>query len=209
MPVYCSYHTGMNSFQPKLAKNRWDGSLAQPQYSLAYSLNEKPATIMERSRVLRHQLLGDSTLLLELNSNLLAMTEREREPLVLAFREHLTELGLDYRHQTTPQTGKSSFFAKFLNGDIDAHQIMVLVEPATWQSDQFEEMLPKQGMRYYRLPSSDPGEGLLDAIFQGKLLRKELIERFDLIVYDVAIFGQMGIISARRSYEELQGLISL
>lgn len=197
----------MDAFKPKLGKHDWDGTLATPQYQLSYGRREKPADTLDRSRGLRQKLLGDAWVVVEFDSTLLALPDNEREACALAFRAGLQSLNIDFRHRSIPQTGRSSFVSRLLKSNQEAHQILALIEPAVWQAEAFQALVPAQGIRFYQLPLGDNGGALLDEIFQGKLIRQELLQRFELIVYDVASFGQMGIISTRKSFEEIQALI--
>ena len=198
----------MDGFKPKLRRNSWDGSLSSPQYQISYDKRGKPEHNLAISRSLRQKLLGSCSVVVELDSNLLAIPEPEREAAALAFRSGLETRGLEFRHRASPPTGRSSLVAKLLKSSGDAHQILVLVDPATLADLAFESLLPPLGVRYYCLPPADTGIGLLDDLFQGKLLHRHILERFDWIIFDVASMGQMGIISQRQTYETLQALLA-
>lgn len=166
-----------------------------PQYRVSYGRPDRLDLNVPAGRALREALFGQAWLHLEVDSTLLALAEPEREPCVLDLRRALQERSIDIRLTSTPLPPRGGIFGKLRQQTGEQVRLGTVLSPGQWRELDDRALLPRAGLRLSKLPAGHRGETLLDDIQNGRLVRRELAELFELVAFDVVAFGQMGISS--------------
>jgi hypothetical protein len=179
-----------NQFTIKESK---DKSIAR--FFVSYNLYRNNNDNKQKSYQLLSLLKQQNDLLLEIDSSLTTLTTpSEIEPAILGLLKDLKEMGIDCRHQKSEAKSNKGLFGFLnMNKPYTAHRIFAFIPDQVWREEAFQSLLPNYGVRYYICKGPVDGIKLLEDLHCGRILDDELIEQFDLIIYDCSDFGQMGI----------------
>lgn len=194
----------------KLHPVAWNGTINNPQYQIAYATIGSQAASMARSREILRSLVGGRDLIIEMNSALLSVPEKDREAIGLAFRKGIEAHNLLITERRYPVASRPSFFARILGqpAEVEACELRALVPGSVWQSGAVDTALSPWGQRYYVLPEGTDGASLLERLNLGTIAAREVLDAMDLIIFDVANFGQMGLISTRNDQAAIQSRLA-
>jgi hypothetical protein len=92
--------------------------------------------------------------------------------------------------------------------DTEACDMRALVPHAVWRAGRLAQALTPAGLRYYVLPEGTDGASLVERLNLGTISSQDVLAAMEIIIFDVPIFGQMGIISTRLDQAGLQERLS-
>lgn len=184
---------------------------ANPRYSLSYRRGVLNKGSKKISYDLISRLVGGKDLLLKVDSSLFTgLSPEDEAKLVETIIMKLREMNIEYRYRTNSYPKKSKVFGFSISTSqtVTEHEILAYIPNRIWVKEGFWEFLPEYGVTYHILSPETNGSKLLDDIHTGRLLDKEILENYDLTIFDCFSFGQMGI-DTDLSKQDLEGLLKV
>lgn len=199
------------SYSIKLKKNKNDSNLDSAQFSLSYKQHKTKADIKKQSYEIISALKGDNNLIIEMNSSLFS-ARVDKDSHVKKFVNSIRDLNLDYRYNKVPAKGSPSFLSKIFGGDDNeyAHEILAFVPHNIWSTEDFENIIPLCGIRYYitkRTALDIGGEELLNEM--SRMMDSEKLNYFKFIIFDGGRLANMGINSDHLSINDIKQRLGL
>lgn len=190
----------------KISEKKTDGNINAPRFTL--TLDQKGTDEQKRndSYAVLSKLAGNSDVIVGLDSSLQNLPSEKREAYAEKFLGSVRELGLEYKCGKIASSATPSFFS-FLFGtrNQQAQEILVYVPNEVWGTEEFKKIIPLYGARYFIAKGKEEGPKLLDDL--QKMLDREKIEYFKLVVFSAVVYASMGIMSNTLSLTDLKGIL--
>ncbi|MGI6776830.1 MAG: hypothetical protein ACOX7R_02015 [Acetivibrionales bacterium] len=199
----------LEEYKLKFSSRKGGGSLDSPQFSLSYRANNEAINSRASYEILS-KLIGDNDVVIEVNSSLTNTTKTESEDRTFHFLSEVRNRALDYSYRKVPSSARQSFLSMIFGGgkkNAEAHEIMAYIPEKVWKEETFLSVLPVYGARYYVMKSPEEGDKVINELC--RMLDSEKIDYFKLIVFDVASFGQMGIVSNYLTADDIKGTLGI
>lgn len=190
-----------------LNKNKVSNDINMPQYTISYKAKATNTKVGSLSYRIISALKEDSDIVLEVNSSLFSLPQADRESFALIFLSAVRNIDLDYSYRKTSSPSKSFFSQLFGKKEECSHEILVYIPDEVWKKEDFFNIIPKYGVRYYITKDNTDGKKVIEDM--NKMLDEEKIEKFKFLIFDVAIFNQMGVISKSHSAESIKQLLGI
>ncbi len=175
------------------------------RYSLSYKRRKGGST----GYAILSALIGDNDVIMEINTDLSIQRSGVRhDHLIEEFIQQISPLGLKYRKRIFPSAKRLSIMGFGIQTrTTEAQEVVVYVPNYIWKKESFMEVIPQFGVRYYVTKESADAEMKMDEITAMKEEEKEDV--FGMIIFDISLLGQMGIISKSSKEGEIRDLLSL
>lgn len=197
------------NYKLKLNERKGKGTMDSPQFSLSYKVNYEQVDTKISYDILS-ALKGDNDVIIEVNSSLANVAKSEGEDSAIAFLQKIRSLGLDYSYRKVPAATKQSFLAQLFGGGKKenlAHEVLAYVPDKVWRDESFQSLLPVYGARYYVTKEPEESDKIVNEMC--RMLDNEKVDYFKLIIFDVASFGQMGIVTNYLARSDLKNMLGL
>jgi|GEM_PF-2146271 len=182
------------------AENKYNKEISS--FSLYYS--GKGMENPEVSYRIISALKADASLFIELNSSLLNMDAYDKKMLSEKFMEGLKRLGIEHLNKKTVESERRRVLSIALEGKkVEGFETYALIPGEIWCRQEFKELLPTAGLRYYL--SSDDSESNLFAF--ADLDEEERLKLSRMVIFDNAGLGSMGINTAYLTKSEINRLL--
>ncbi|OPX44128.1 hypothetical protein CLHUN_19270 [Ruminiclostridium hungatei] len=182
------------------AENKYNEEISS--FSLSYS--GKRMENPEVSYRIISALKADASLFIELNSSLLNMDASDKKKLSEKFMEGLKQLGIEYLNKKTVESERRRVLSISLEGKkVEGFETYALIPGEIWCQQEFKELLPSEGLRYYL--STDDSESNLSAF--ADLDEEERLKLSRMVIFDNAALGSMGINTAYLTKSEINRLL--
>lgn len=185
-------------------------TLDLPHYTVAYLTSGTLQNKKEESQRILSRLINERPFILEIKYQFLCLLENEREIVLSQFLNEIDKTGLKYKHKKTLVDKKNImnlFWFSEKTKKIEALEIMAFVPAEVWKKSDFYNKIPVYGVRYYIPFENQISEETFDNLFYGNLSEEEILSKFEYIVFDSCLMGQMGINSGKRSLDEVKQLL--
>ncbi|MDP4094952.1 MAG: hypothetical protein Q8920_16535, partial [Bacillota bacterium] len=153
----------------KLNENKKADNDEIPKFSLTYSSGSTDKKRQNSYRIIS-ALKQSKDIIIELDSTLFCVLEKEKELYIAKFIDSLKAIGLDYSYKKMPsQKVASSILTIKVNTKVDIYKIFLHVTDADWDSEAFRKVLPDIGVKYYipvdngSMPSIDELDRMIDS----------------------------------------------
>ncbi len=168
----------------------------QPRYSLSYRKGGLDQTSKKLSYAIISCLARERDLLIEIDSSLFSGSYPDgKEKVFEELTAKLRDLNIEYKYRKhlSPRE-KKVFGLSISRSQTDTqHELLIYLPNRSRVRDGFWELHPEQGATYRILREETNGLKLLDDIYTGRLLDKELRKYYEITIFDYYSFGQMGI----------------
>lgn len=192
----------------KLKDNKIRDRLDSAQYILTYKQDRNLSNSAMISHAILSALTAEDEILLELNSSLFYVSDKQKEELIYQCLETAKKIGLEHRYRKVPSSGNPSLFKKLLNNDREkAHELIVQIPAEIWKDERVLGLILPYGARYYFTDKPSGNTNLLDTF--SNMTDKDKLEHFRLIVFDMGVLGHMGINSALMGPDEVKRLLKI
>jgi len=157
-------------------------SLSTAQYSVSYK--QKKETV-ENTRKSSYEIISalkdNSDLLIEMDSSLFFLPEKNRAGFIRDYMKKFKALELDYRYYNAPANSNS--LKGFLMGDktTERHQLLLYLPHEIWLTEEFRSILPIHGIRYYIIPEQLKPDDLFIKFYQ--MMDIDKLDYFPLIIF--------------------------
>jgi hypothetical protein len=196
----------LDSFKLKLKKNKGNAGAEFPQYSLSYKWDQKSPC--KAVYAIISALKGSSDVIIEVHTDFFGGIN-DKENFIADFLNNIALHKLEYRHRKVPTNQRPSIFGIPIGKKVkeDAHEIAVFVPARLWEEEFITDILPVYGARYYISKAPADDRDILNDIWS--MSYEEKADAFKLILFNMALIGQMGIVSnylGKEDFIELLGL---
>jgi hypothetical protein len=196
----------------KISEAKATKGMESIKFTLSYGIQSSEEKQRNNSHKIISAIKGSKNLLIDIDSSLIGLPEKERENCVIDFIKYIRSLALEYRYRKSPNAGGQSFMGKLFSMGAksgDAHKVFTLVPEDAWNNEDFIAALPFYGVRYYLFKEDADTGKVLDDLYNGQLLDFEVFDYFSAIMFDSCSFGQMGIYTESLTMNELKSLLKL
>lgn len=181
-------------------------SMGSPQYSLTY--RSDPQNAAGISHGILSALIEKNDVIIEINSDMNGSKLKNYDP-VADFMDKTGQFDLAYRKKLVPSEKNNSFLS-FLMGSgkrKQASEALIYIPNSVWFHPVIKDCLPVYGARYYITePTADAAAKLNET---ERLNEEGIAAVFRMIIFDLAVCGQMGISSMYLSMDEIKGMLGL
>lgn len=192
----------------KIKENKSRESLDTARFHLSYKLIEKLEQLRPFCYNLLSSLKGSSDVVMEINTNLVAVSQTSDKDLIQYYTELAKKLGLDYKYRKIPFAGNNSIFSKLFNmKKQDAYELVIHIPAAIWDTEGFSDYINTCGTRYYFTDNEKSTDKLLDEM--DKMTDIDKHNFFKMIVFDMSSVGNMGINSRKLELCDIKKLLNL
>lgn len=196
----------------KFKKNKASRDLNMPQYTISYATKDAH-TDSSNASLFSYKIIsalkGSNGVVLEVNSSMFSISNSERDKIAFDFLKAIRYLGIDFSYHKVSSPSKS--FVSLIRGkkEEETHEILAYIPDEVWKKQEFFDIIPKFGVRYYITKDNEEDDGKKLIENMNNYLDEEKLEKFKLIIFDVVTFSQMGLISNSLSADEIRNLVNL
>lgn len=183
-----------------------------PSFYLSYHEKGSREFLKEKSHKITSALKGEGDVILEFRSNLLSTLANKREELTMQFTKGVRTLGLNFRSRKVSAEGGEGIFSKlfsFASKTREAYEIFVHVPAEVWNTREFKEILPVNGIMYYFLKPDMDGNKYMEELVNGQIMDAEKLDIFDIIAFDCSELAHMGIFTSTITQQDLKTKLGL
>ncbi len=192
----------------RIKENKTWSSLNTPRFTLSLEENVSSEKQKEQSYDVLSRLIGDSDIIIELNSTLLSLPNPRREAYALKFLQDIRALGIEYRYSKASSTASPSpLGGLFGSKSTQAHQIIAHIPNGTWQKAEMKDALSLYGASYFIPKEKHGGSEMLEDFL--KMLDEEKLHYFKLAVFDIICSNRMGIFSASHTLADMKAMLRI
>lgn len=150
-------------------------------------------------------LKADDNIIIELNSSLLNLSQKDNMMLFTELIDSLEAIGIEYRNKKISVSAKRSLFSIAIEGKkIEGFELFAFIPHEIWCDQEFRKIIPNVGVKYY-LPKSS-SENNLDAFVN--LGENEKLELCRMVIFDNILFGSMGINTSIYKKDDIVGFLN-
>lgn len=191
----------------KLKQVNTDASLESAQISLTYKQQGSEEKARESSYEILSALKSDNDVIIELNSTLFNLPDKEKDSYFRKFVETIRSLDLEYRYRKVSVNTQSIFSFLFGQKTVQAHEILVYVPHEVWLTETFRSILPIYGARYYVTKEAAEADEILEEMY--RMMDFDKLDFFKLIIFDAGTLSSMGINSSSLTIEDLKEMLGV
>lgn len=197
----------LDNYKLKLNKNGDSSNIDIPQYSITYRTNSKKPN--HASYDILSALKENNDVIIEISTDLFFDSGANKEDYVNQFLNAINSLNIKYIHRKIPSAKKPSIFGFSIESKkkVEAHEIIAYVPDGVWAEGSLRDNLPISGARYYITKEPMGDTNILNDI--RNMSEEEKAGIFRLIIFDLALLGQIGINSSFLEAGELNRLLGL
>jgi hypothetical protein len=192
----------------KVKENKSWGGLTSPRFTLmleAYTAEDRQR---KSNYEVLSKLIGDNDILMELDSSLLNLPAKQREPYALQFLKDIRTLGVEYKCSKVASTSIPSFISSlFGNKASPSQQIIASIPNDIWLKQEMVDVISLYGARYY-VPKEKTEGAKLFADFE-QMMDDERLDYFKLIAFNVITFNSIGVFTKCLNLSEMNLLLGL
>lgn len=196
----------LNKYKIKFRRNSDDISEGSPQYALTY--RNDPRNASRTSHEIISAFVDNNDVIIEINSDMSGPAPGSADP-VAAFLDKTGALGLMYRKKSVLSEKGSSIFGFSIRSGKKryASEASIYLPNSVWFHPDLKNCLPLYGARYYITDRTADASAKLNEI--AELNEEDKAGVFRVIIFDLAICGQMGISSIHLTMDEIKGMLGL
>lgn len=192
----------LSKYRIKLRKNKGVIAEGLPQYSLTYK--NDPVSAGRISHEILSAFIGSDDVIIEINSDMSGPDRRQIDPAALLI-EKAEELGLASRKKKVLSEKGNAVLGFLVRSKKQATEALIHIPNDVWNHPDLKSCLPLYGARYYITKGASDAPSMLDKM--PEMSEEEKAEAFRMIVFDLAVYGQMGILSASISMEDIKRML--
>ncbi|WP_024833674.1 hypothetical protein [Ruminiclostridium josui] len=146
-------------------------------------------------------LKGNENIIVEIDSSLMTLDEDKKIYLLGRLTAALENLNMNYIVNKVHYDKKRSFLSVPIESKkVEGLKIYILADENIWRNEQFTEMIPEYGVRYYI------SRGFSDLETFSKEDEEERSNKCSMVIFDHIMLGSMGI-NTSKSFEELKSML--
>lgn len=193
----------------KIKEQKSGGTLNSPQFALTLEQTKSEEQQLKNTYEALTKLIGNSDVVISLDSSLLNLPSPQREPNILKFLDVIRGLGLEYKCAKVASSSSPSFLSGLLGGNKNTQEqeVLAYIPHEIWIKEDFEKVLPFYGARYYVAKENSGGLKLLEDL--QKMLDSEKLEHFRLIIFSAICFNNIGIFSKFLTLSEIKNILGV
>ena len=158
------------------------------KFSLAYRGRRKDSS--QVSYEILSKLKAQDDMILEVNSSLLNLSEKENKELLSKLAKSLEKMNIEYTSKKIRVNAKRSILSIAVSSkEIDGFELFAYIPDNAWRDEVIKEFIPQIGVRYYIL---EPGSQINPDSF-AILDEEEKNKLCTMVIFDHILFGCMGI----------------
>lgn len=192
----------------KIKENKTWGGLSNPRFTIfleAYTADEQQRS---SSYSALSKLIGDNDVLMELDSSLINLPAKQREPYALQFMRNIRTLGVEYKCSKVASSSSPSFISSLFGARSGpSQQIIACIPNDVWTKPEMMDMLSPHGARYYVPKEKAEGAKLLEDF--EKLLDDEKLDYYKLIAFNVMSFNSIGLFTSSLSLNDVKAMLGI
>ena len=197
----------MNS-KIKARENKSGGTFDNPRFTLTLGHTKLVEQQINNSYETLSKLIGNSDIVIVLDTSLMNLSSTKREPLALEFLENIRALGVAYKCTKTASSPNTSLLSGFMGKkETQGFEIMAYIPHEIWVRDDFKKVLPFYGARYLVAKEKTEGSKLLDDM--QKMLDTEKLDYFKLIIFSAIFFNSMGISAKYLTLSDIKNILGI
>ena len=186
------------SIKIKLSENKkTKGALSD--FTISYS-SKKPDNKSASNKIIS-ALKGNENIIIEIDSSLMTLDEEKKNYLLGRLTDALEKMSLNYIINNVHYDKKRSFLSVPIESKkVEGLKIYVFADDNLWGNEQFTDVIPEYGVRYYF-----SGEFSDLETFTGED-EEERTNKCSMVIFDHIMLGSMGI-NTSKSLAELKNLL--
>lgn len=191
----------------KLKKNKTREDEIQPGYSLSYKTNVLDPN--QAAYAILSELAQKHDVIIELNTELFLNFSTSKRDHSTKFLNDIRSRNLKCSFNKMPSDRHTAIFGVPIgNGKKEtAQKIAAYVPNLIWKEESFRSVLPACGARYYIVEKPIDAEVTVNSLWN--MSEEEKAVMFGMIIFNMAEFGQMGIVTNTVGEEELKRLLGV
>lgn len=196
----------LEKYRMKFKKNLNKTSEGSPQYSLTYSSDTLNAGRISHEII--SAFIDKNDVIIEINSDMSGPIHNQSDP-VTAFLDKASTFNLAYKKKNVLSEKSSSLLGLFIGSKKrrQASEALIYIPNSVWCHPDLKSFLPLYGAKYYIANETADASAKLNEI--AELNEEDKAGAFKIIIFDLAICGQMGVSSASLSMDEIKGMLGL
>jgi hypothetical protein len=172
----------------KVSENSYNKDSEVSNFSVTYASRKIDNSIVSHQVI--SALKAENNIIIEINSSLLNLSQNDGKTFISKFIASLETMKIEYKYKKTLVNAKRTLFSigqesKKING----FELLAYIPHETWMDQEFRNIIPNIGMRYYLLTSNSDIN--LDIFVN--LDEDEKLEQCKLVIFDHILLGSMGI----------------
>jgi hypothetical protein len=192
----------------RIKENKSGGTLSIPRYTLSVEQKGTNEEIRHANYEVLTKLVGDSDVIVDLDSSLLNIPISKREDYAREFMENVKQLGVEYKRYKVAASSKPSLLSFVLPGRHDeAMDILTYVPNEVWRKDSFEKIFPVNGVRCHILKSKADADEILDRLHH--MFDDEKLDLIKASVFCAICFNSMGITTEQMDLPDLKAILGI
>lgn len=192
----------LSKYKIKLRKNPGRINEGLPRYSLTYKSD--PVTAARTSHEILSAFIGGNDVVIEINTDMSGPLHDQDDP-VEAFLVRTGAFGLACRKRKVLSEKDKTVLGFAVRSKRQACEALIYIPNSVWNHPDMMDCLPLYGARYYITEETGEFSSKLDEI--AMMSEEDKAQAFRMIVFDLAICGQMGVTSSSLSLEEIKGML--
>ena len=196
----------LENYRIKIKRNPNKIKDGSPQYSLTYNSDALNASRI--SHDILSVFIGENDVIIEINSDMSGPVNKQSEP-VAAFLDKTAIFDLVCKKKNVLSEKSNSLLGLFVGSKKrkQASEALIYIPNNVWCNPDFKKFLPLYGAKYYITDQTVDASAKLNEI--AEMNEEDKAEAFRMVIFDLAICGQMGVASAALSMDDITGMLGL
>ncbi|NLK86548.1 MAG: hypothetical protein GX279_03540 [Clostridiaceae bacterium] len=173
-----------------------------PQYSITYKSNLKNASSI--SHEILSAFIGSNDVIIEINSDMNGPEQNQNDP-VAAFLDKTGTFDLAYRKKKVLSEKGKTVLGFAIGSKKQACEALIYVPNSVWHHPDMKKCLPLYGAKYYLTDEITDAPAKLNEI--AGMSEEDRVEAFGIMIFDLAIYGQMGVLTKALSMDEIKEML--
>lgn len=173
----------------KISQNTSYKNASSNQVSIAYS--SRKIDNSDASYEILSSLISGSDIIIELNSSLLNLAEREGKLLVSTLIDAFEDMGIQYKKKKIAVSAKKTILSIIIESKKqEGFELSAYIPHEIWCTQEFKNIIPDNGALRYYLPKA---ETEIDFDAFSELDEDEKSELCRMVIFNHILLGSMGI----------------
>ncbi len=172
---------------------------ALSDFTISYS--SKNPNNKSASKKIISALKGNENIIIEIDSSLMTLDEEKKNYLLGRLTDTLEKMSLNYIINKVHYDKKRSFLSVPIESKkVEGLKIYVFADDNLWGNEEFTDVIPEYGVRYYITEGFSDLETLIEED------EEERINKCSMVIFDYIMLGSMGI-NTSKSLAELKSML--
>jgi hypothetical protein len=186
----------------KIRRNPAGSMEGGPQYTLRY--RNDPVSASRISHEILSAFIGSNDVIIEINTDMSGPLRNQNDP-IAAFLSSTASFDLACRKKNVLSEKYTTFLGFKTNSKRQACEALIYIPNSVWRHPDLRECLPLYGAKYYVTDETADIPAKLDEA--AGMSEEDKAGAFRVIIFDLAIYSQMGVSSALLSMDDIKGML--